>query len=349
MANPSYITPKNTSLEDKIGQMLMFGFSGKYTSDPGVKSLLNHIDKYKIGSILFLSENIESPDQLKELMNVLPVQSPKTPLWLAIDQEGGYVQRLSPKKGFKGYPAAFEVSCSLNLIEAESLYSELGEECNKYGFNLILAPVVDLNTNPDCPVIGAIKRSYSDNPEIVANYARAFVQGLKKNNQLGCLKHFPGHGSSGTDSHLDMTDITDTYHKMEILPYKILFEEEHNFLVMTSHIFDRKVDDHYPASLSKKHVTDNLRHQLGFNGVIITDDLQMGAIRKYFSLKEIIIQAIQAGNDILVFSQFFEKDKDLPEKVFDIITEAVHKGEIPEHRITESYLRITRQKKNMIF
>jgi len=335
------------TLDAKIGQMLMFGFRGKDVNEEWVQAIHGQITQYNLGGILLLGYNVRSPQQIDSLMTYLHSAPHQFPVLFGIDQEGGSVQRLSKSKGFTGFPSAQKVADSLTVDEAYDLYRDLAKECKQYGFNYILAPVVDVNVNPECPVIGALGRSFSSNPAVVSSYAGAFVRAIDKEGLLSCLKHFPGHGSANTDSHQGLTDVTQTWQPYELDPYTSLIGQGLARSIMSAHIYHAGVDSIYPASLSYQHIQMKLRTDMNYHGVVISDDLQMGAINNYYSLEEIVIQAIKSGSDILIFSQYFNPDQNLPLQVINIIKNAIATGEISEERINESFNRIIKMKQRI--
>lgn len=334
----------NVDIDDMIGQMLMFGFRGDSINDEWIKTYSSQIVDLNIGGILVLSYNIKSPTQLDSLMTHFNDLNSKYMLLKAIDQEGGRVQRLHPNKGFIGFPSAEEVANTMTPDQAYLMYSDLVQECKLYGFNYILAPVVDVNINPVSPAIGNIERSYSKNPEIVTLYATAFIRAVKDNNLISSLKHFPGHGSAENDSHQGFTDVTNTWQFLELDPYISLINSNTVQSIMSAHIYHADIDSIYPASLSEKHINYLLRNELNFSGVVISDDLQMGAIQQHYTLEETVIQAIKSGSDILIFSQYFSPDINLPNVVVNIIKNAIKDGLITKERIITSYERIAKLK-----
>lgn len=334
-------------LEVKIGQMLMFGFKGKDVDESWVQKIQSDISQYHLGGVLLISYNVRSPQQIDSLMTFLHSAPSQFPVLFAIDQEGGYVQRLSKSKGFTGFPSAQKVADSLTVNQAYDLYRQLAAECKQYGFNYILAPVVDVNVNPASPAIGAIQRSYSSDPVVVSQYAGAFVRAIDDTGLLSCLKHFPGHGSASTDSHLGLTDVTQTWQEYELNPYYDLKNQGLTRSIMSAHIYNANVDSIYPASLSYQHIQNKLRTEMNYDGVVITDDLQMGAINNYYSTEEIVLQAIKSGSDILIFSQYSNADENLPGTVVDIIKSAIERGEISEERINQSFNRIKKLKSRL--
>jgi len=335
------------TLDTKIGQMLMFGFRGKEVNEEWVQAIHSQISQYHLGGILVLGYNVRSPQQTDSLMTFLHSAPQQFPVLFAIDQEGGLVQRLSKSKGFTGFPSAQKVADSLSVEEAYEMYRDLAKECKDYGFNYILAPVVDVNVNPESPAIGALGRSFSSNPAIVSSYAGAFIQAIEKEGLLSCLKHFPGHGSANTDSHQGLTDVTQTWQPYELDPYTTLIGQGLARSIMSAHIYHAGVDSIYPASLSYQHIQMKLRTEMNYNGVVISDDLQMGAINNYYTLEQIVIQAIKSGSDILIFSQYFNPDQNLPAQVINIIKNAITSGEISEERINQSFNRIIKMKQRI--
>lgn len=215
------------------------------------------------------------------------------------------------------------------------------------GFNLDFAPCVDLNVNSQSPAIGALGRSFSADPRRVSADAQAFAQGLGSAGVLSCLKHFPGHGSAAGDSHLGFTDVTTTWDSSEPVPYRALIGQDAVDMVMTAHVFNAALDPEYPASLSWRITTGLLRGDLGFTGVIVTDDLQMRAVTDKYSLEQTVRLALDAGADILLFGNNLAYDPDLPAKVQGILVDLVRTGSVPEPRVQESYARIMGLKKKL--
>ena len=350
---PKKIGLTDEKLKEEIGQMIMVGFRG--TEAPENSDIYKTIKDVKVGGVALFDfdvpfgtfpRNIINPDQTKKLISDLQKYS-ADPLFVAIDAEGGKVNRLKQEYGFLPIlsPEAMGQDKTLTAVERES--TKLAEELKGLGFNMNFAPVVDLNINPENPVIGALGRSFSPDPEEVVNQARIFIENHLKNNIITVEKHFPGQGSAVQDSHLGITDVTDTYKKEELLPYQKLNDEGLLNAVMVGHITDKKVDSSYPATLSKVFLQDILRNQMGFKGIIISDDMQMAAISDNYKFEESIIMAVNAGNDIILFSNNSPSgyNKDVAYKVRDVIFNAVKENKVVEERITESYNRILNLKK----
>ena len=335
-------------LKERIGQMVMIGFRGTEVSENS--DIIKIINDAKIGGVVLFDfdvpsrsfpRNILNYEQTKKLISDLKKYS-SVPLFIAVDAEGGKVNRLKSEYGFLDIASPKELGELNNYEITKKEYLKLSKELRELGFNMNFAPVVDLNINAKNPIIGALNRSFSSNPDTVFIQAKVFIESLKENNIISVVKHFPGHGSSKNDSHLGIVDVTETYKEEEIIPYQKLNENNLLEAVMTAHIFNKKIDKNYPSTLSSIFLEDILRKKIGFSGVIISDDMQMGAISKNYGFKESIIKAINAGNDILLFSNNSSNnyDKDLGYKVTDIIYDAVKNGQISEKRIFESSERI---------
>jgi beta-N-acetylhexosaminidase len=340
-------------LDVKIGQMIEVGFRGLQAGPES--RIAKDIKKDKIGGVVLFSydvpsdspiRNIKSSEQVRALTRQLQSYS-DIPLFIAIDQEGGEVARLSPKFGFQPTVSAQYLG-KLNNLDSTRFYArQTALELHKAGINVNLAPVVDLNTNPDNPVIGGLHRSFSADPKIVIRNARAYIDELHKKGVIATLKHFPGHGSSAGDSHKGFVNVTKTWQRKELIPYKKLIHSGYDDIVMTAHIFNARLDSTYPATLSKPTITGILRDSIGFNGVVVSDDLQMGAIRKYYSTKEAIKRCIKAGADVLLFANNSIFDPKIADKAHHIIKQLVKEGTISKQRINQSYKRIMKLKERL--
>jgi beta-N-acetylhexosaminidase len=234
----------------------------------------------------------------RSLMKNLSALAGRFGLIIAIDQEGGRVQRFTSAQGFTDFPSARDVAAG-SVKAAYDLYRKMARELADVGVDLNFGPVVDLDIDPQCPIIGHYGRSYGADPNQVAAYAEAFVQAHRDEGLLTCLKHFPGHGSSRQDSHLGFTDITDTWSPVELEPYRILIGKNLADMVMVGHLFHHGIDPEAPATLSRAHLRV-LRETLGFTGPTVTDDLVMGAIADHYTGDEANRLALDAGCDILI-------------------------------------------------
>jgi len=251
------------------------------------------------------------------------------------------INRLQERYGFLAVPSPEELGKKDNPQETKEIISLLAQELSLLGFNVDFAPVVDVNINPENPVIGGLERSFSSNPQKVAEQAKAFIEALNSFNIISSLKHFPGHGSSKDDSHLGMTDITNTWREQELIPYQALINEGLAYMIMTAHIINKNIDPELPATLSPLFIKNILREQLGFDGVVVSDDMQMGAIVKYYGFAEALVRAVNAGCDILIISNNGETyDENSAQEAQNIIFEAVKNGDIPPERIEQAFKRI---------
>jgi beta-N-acetylhexosaminidase len=310
-------------LRAMIGQMVLVGFTGDSVTDKGFTKVRDQAARGEITGVIYLKRNIRNRKTVRAMNDQLQASTNSArPLLTAVDQEGGQIQRLTSAKGFPNTRSASRVAEQMDERAAQETYSRLAANLHAWGFNLNLGPVVDLNLNSANPIIGQLGRSFSDNPDVVVRYATAFVKGHRNNGVLTALKHFPGHGSSAGDSHKGTVDVTATWQKQELSPYKDLIRDGFADMVMSSHVVNAKLGSgnaSEPSSLSKATITGILRGQLEFRGVVISDDLQMSAIAGTRSLRDAVVQAVSAGNDILVFANDKNPDPLIPNKVADIL------------------------------
>lgn len=334
------------SMEKMLGSMLMFGFRGMSLEerDP----FLEKIRRGEVGGVILFDKdvtknaprNIQSPEQLKKLCSQLS-QAARGPIFIGIDQEGGQVRRLRPQKGFMELPSAQAMGQG-SIHETYETAEKLGAELHNLGINVDLAPVADVDTNPFNPAIGKLGRAFNSDGALVAQHALAFGQGLAKKGVIPVLKHFPGQGCAETDSHLEAMDVSNCWNaNVDLLPYAEIFKAGWPGMVMVGHITHKELDKNFPASLSKNIITSLLRKGLGWNGVVISDDLQMKAVSGQRDLKETIFLAIDAGTDILLFGNNLEWDEGLPERVWTALKELTQEKRISEERIKESWQRIS--------
>ncbi|MEM6336856.1 MAG: glycoside hydrolase family 3 protein [Bacteroidota bacterium] len=342
------------SLGIKIGQMMLVGFRGM-TLEPGT-AIYEDLTERHIGNVILFDydvtskrpvRNVESPEQVAALVEQLQAAAGDTPLLIAIDQEGGRVNRLKERNGFRPTVSAQtlgERGVEATREEARATAEQLAE----LGINLNFAPVVDVNVNPTNPVIGGIERSFSADPEAVAAHAQAVIEAHHEAGVFSALKHFPGHGSSTEDSHLGLTDVTRTWTEAELVPYRRLVSEGIVDMVMTAHIVHRELEPSgRPATLSPAIMTGILRDSLRFEGVIVSDDMQMGAIRDEYGLEDAIRMALEAGVDILTFGNNVAYEPELAERAIAIIRGLVEAGTLTEDRIDASYRRVMRLKSTL--
>ncbi|WP_319582081.1 beta-N-acetylhexosaminidase [uncultured Pseudodesulfovibrio sp.] len=339
-------------LDTMIGQMILAGFRGFSVNDEA--TIVRDIRERHLGGVILFDydvalgraeRNIRTKAQVRKLIDELKAQA-DIPLLVAVDQEGGKVQRLKKAYGFTETDSAADLGASGDEA-VRTAGATVGETLSAVGFNLDFAPVVDVNVNPNSPAIGKLGRSFSSDPEQVAHCAALFMDGMHAEGVLSCLKHFPGHGSAGSDSHKGLTDVTDTWSEAELVPYRKLIASGKVDMIMTAHIFNAHLDSKYPATLSRKVITDLLRGRLGYQGVIVTDDMDMGAIADEFGRREAVRRAIEAGADILLFGNNLAYDEHIVEKVHAVIRSLVDDGTISPARIEQSYERIMRLKASL--
>ncbi|MCF7911369.1 MAG: glycoside hydrolase family 3 [Candidatus Cloacimonetes bacterium] len=325
--------------------MLIVGFSGSVPdSNP---AFLESLNKYNPGGVVLYNRNISSPTQLHNLISYLQDHS-STPLFIATDQEGGQVARLNPQNGFPEIASARAIG-NINRISETSLWAEtIARNLAEQGINLNLAPVLDLDLEFSSPAIGKFHRSFSHLPQIVTEHARIFCQTMNRYKIYNCLKHFPGHGSATTDTHSSTADVTASWNPAELEPYQKLISENAADMIMVSHVINRNYDKLYPASLSSAIISDLLRDRMGWQGIVITDDLQMNAISKYYSLAESLRLAILAGNDLLLFGNTRSSNQVTISQLLGIINQLVLSGEIPQSLIERSNQRIRQLKAKFI-
>ena len=346
-------TPEEMALRKDIGELLIVGFRGTDIND--TCHIVRDIKEYGIGGVILFEydvpgrmrpRNISSRQQLKRLCTKLQKLSDET-LFISIDQEGGYVSRLKEQYGFPRFASAQRTAAEGD--DSVRYFARLTAKTLKdLGINLDFAPCVDVNTNPDCPVIGKIERSFSADPQRVAQCAAIWIDELQSNNVIGCLKHFPGHGSSKDDTHLGLADVSDTWQPLELEPYRRLIANGNIQMIMTTHVFNNQLDSVFPATLSAEILTNLLRDSLHFEGIIITDDLAMGAMVQQYNYEEILRRTILAGADLLCLSNNGQKyNPDIVPLTVDLIFGMVERGEISADRIRQSAERIRQMKETL--
>ena len=336
------------SLDIKIGQMILIGFA-----KPDIDSaVLREIREGKAGSLVIFEKNIPAKSSFASLKKIIWTyqKAAPIPLIVAIDQEGGRVNRLKEKYGFTRSITAQAMGKSPTLDSVRFYADATASTLAGLGINLNFAPVVDLGSNPDNPIIAKIGRSFSAKEDSVTLMAKEFIKQHRKYNVLTSLKHFPGHGSSKADTHLGMADVTNTWEERELKPYKDLIDSGYVDAIMSAHIVNKKLDSTgNPGTLSNAILTKILRQRLHFNGVIFSDDMQMHAITKHYGFEEAVKLAIRGGVDIMIFSNNIAgSDVRTVDKVHSIIRDLVLRGEISRERIDESFRRVMKLKKQII-
>jgi beta-N-acetylhexosaminidase len=296
-----------------VADLLLVGFRGSQVE--GSEEIRSLVCDVKVGGLILFerdaatgqSRNIVSPEQVKQLtadLQALALQCAGRPLLIAADNEGGLVMRLSSRVGYLPTPAPQEMGDQGDVAQTELEARRMGATLREAGINWNLAPVVDVAVNPLNPAVVTLGRTFSSDPKQVIAQARAFIQGMHEAGVLTSLKHFPGHGSSRTDSHHGFVDVTETADlKVELEPYRVLIKEGLADSVMTAHVFNRGIDMALPATLSRYTISRYLRGKLGYKGLVVSDDLLMGAIRQRYGVEEAAILTLQATVDVLLVSQ----------------------------------------------
>lgn len=338
------------TLEQMAGQMIVVGFSGDGVGDKSVGALRAQIAAGTLGGVMYLKTNVASLKAVREMNAAFRDASPALPPFLTLDQEGGAVERLTSAVGFREIPDAESIAASNAPADAESIYARMARGVADVGFTVNFGPVVDLNTNPRNQVIARFGRAFSADPDTVAAYARAFVDAHHSAGVLTALKHFPGHGSSTADSHEGFVDITRSWDAAELEPYRTLVAAGKADMVMVGHLYHADYSGgaaQLPSSLSPDWVTGVLRDDLGFDGVVISDDLEMGAIREHFSLEDTVLRSVRAGVDVLLFSNTAKPRLSLADEVRAILVAEAEADPDFAARIAESYGRIVALKKRI--
>lgn len=347
-AAPASDTKDN--LRKMIGQMIVVGFQGDSVDSPWVRKVARQIADGRLGGVIYLKDNISGEGRVKAMNMAFAEAGGDEPPFIGVDQEGGEIQRLTAAVGFREIPSASRVARRMSPLGAYRLYSALATELHDWGFNLNFGPVADVNVNAANPIIGGRGRSFSKDPDIVAQYGAAFVRAHRDAGIATALKHFPGHGSSTADSHKEVADISDTWSASELAPFRQLINAGYADMVMVGHLYDRKLqkgEQKVPASLSKAVVRGLLRRKLGFNGIVVSDDLQMDAIEKNYSLEQAAVQAVEAGDDLLIFSNYKKPDADLPDRIIAALADRAARDPRLADSIVRSYARIRTFKMDM--
>lgn len=329
---------------------ILTGFWGVRAEDPGVAAVANDISNGFIAGVILLERNIRSPSQLRELTGYLQSFSREKPIIICVDQEGGKVARIGAKQGFSEWISAGEAARAFgDEVEALRYYRDLSGELAASGVNLNLAPVVDLAKDKSSKIIYRLNRAYSDRAPEVISLARNFIKGHMYSGVKTCLKHFPGHGSVGGDTHVSPVTASDSWSADEVTPYTSLASEGLCEAVMTSHLLHEifSSSPSTPVSLSPGAI-NWIRSIDGFSGVILTDDMQMGAITKTYSEVDAFLQAVRAGNDLFIYSNYRREDRELPERLHTVLLGAISSGEVSVANHMSAAERIGRYRLDLI-
>ncbi|MEK4085903.1 beta-N-acetylhexosaminidase [Psychrobacillus sp. FSL K6-1415] len=324
------------SLEEKVGQMIFAGIKGTDITNETKKIISTH----QVGGIILFKDNLKNANQSVSLLNAIKQENTnnKVPLFLGVDEEGGRISRLPE---LTKLPTNEELGKRNDISLSYNIGKLLGKELSAFGFNLDFAPVLDINSNPDNPIIG--DRSFGKDAELVSELGLQMMKGIQSEQVISVIKHFPGHGDTAVDSHKELPIIQKSLEELqalELIPFKHAVEQGAD-VVMVGHILLPKIDSTYPASISERIITDVLREQLGYEGIIITDDMTMKAILNNLEIGESAVSAVKAGNDIVLVAHNYANVK----KTVDAILKAIEDGEITEQRIDESVKRILSIKK----
>jgi beta-N-acetylhexosaminidase len=322
------------TLDEKIGQLLIVGIDGHHLN-PSTKRL---IQSYHVGGVILYGNNIATVRQTVQLLNDLKAFNEKsgnpTPLFVSVDQEGGSVARLPDS--VKNLPANAKIGKVADRGFSTKVGKLLGHELKIFGFNMDFAPVLDVNSHPKNSVIGS--RSFGSDAGLVSRLGTATMEGISSENVIPVIKHFPGYGAVKVDAHTDLPKVSADLKRLsevEWVPFQNAIKHGAD-AVMVTHIVLTKFDRKYPASMSPVVIGNLLRDRLNFKGVVITDDLTMGAVTDHFGVGQAAVQAVKAGADIVLVGHRYENEK----RAFEAIKKAVESGEISEKRINKKIRRI---------
>ncbi|MEO3944334.1 beta-N-acetylhexosaminidase [Gorillibacterium sp. CAU 1737] len=324
------------TIDEKIGQLVLIGMEGTEMDE----TTRRFIQERHVGGIIFFKPNLQNSKQMLALSRQLKKANAGNPLplWLSLDQEGGRVTRLPSE--FVKWPTNLALGKVDSTTFSRDVGRLIGEQLASFGYNLDFAPVLDVNSNPDNPVIG--DRSFGSSPSRVSDLGVATMRGIAERQVVPVVKHFPGHGDTSVDSHIDLPVVKygmDRLNRVELVPFKAAIEQGAD-AVMVAHILLPQLDKTHPASFSKEVIDGLLRKQLGFDGVVFTDDMTMGAVAENYDLADAAVQAVLAGGDIVLVCH----DADKETLVLDALKQAVVSGKISSERLDESVTRIVRLK-----
>ncbi len=335
-------------LEPELGELLLVGFTG--TEGEENRELEQLLCETRVGGVLLFGRNVVDDTQVRRLTTAIRDRAfacgAGVPL-LATDAEGGRVMRLSPRAGYTSTPSAQELADQGDLALTELEARRIGRMLREAGIDWDLAPVVDVGYNPVNAVIVGTGRSYGAHPLAVTAHARAFLRGLHAEGVLTALKHFPGHGSSFGDSHEGFVDVTATADPdLELQPYRTLVGERVVDAVMTAHVFNRRLDSRYPATLSRATIGGLLRRDVGWQGAVVSDDLRMGAIEQHWGLAEAAVLALAAGVDVLLIAEDRLPDgRSAAAVARTAIRAALAEGRLAPDRVIEALARVAALKR----
>ena len=345
-AEPSPTSVPGPSLHEKVAGLIIVGFRGSRLDQAAW--LRTALSKTGLGGVILFDRdqetggrrNIVSPTQLTTLVGDLRAAAGDREIIVSVDQEGGVVTRLSPAHGFPPVASEATIGAADDVARARTWGTGIAHTLASVGIDLNFAPVVDLNVNPKSPAIGALDRSFSADPDVVVEMATAEIEAHRAAGVRTTLKHFPGIGSSTTNTDFGVADVTKTWTRTELEPFQRLIDAGTADLIMAGHVVNGQLDPDHPASLSKATVTDLLRGEMGWAGPVVTDDLQAAAIDDAFGFDEAVVLALEAGNDLLLFANQQGYDPKIVSRAIDAVVAAVDDGRLPATRIDEAWQRV---------
>ena len=339
------------TLDQLVGQLIIAGFRSDKVSNNS--NIVRYIKEYNLSGVILYdqdieknklgSRNIKSPAQLKMLTDNLQSIS-DNPLFISIDQEGGNVNRLNSSYGFPEFPSWQHICLLDNDLITKQFAKSMSETMTSTGINLNFAPVLDLDYG-EKTYIGKLERAFSGDPKLVIEHSKIFIDTMKNDNIISCGKHFPGQGSAKGDTHNGFIDISESWSVADLLPYTELIESNHLDMIMLSHVFNNKFDPEFPASLSHETITNSLRNDLNFKGVIICDDPSIRAISDNYDFEDMFVLMINSGIDLLCLGNNLNYDPAFIPKAVRAIRSAIEKNRISTERINDSIDRIALLKK----
>ncbi len=330
-------------LNPRLGELLLVGFHGTTLQDNAALDAL--VCETRVAGVILFARNIVDAAQTARLTRDLTARARACtgrPLLVAVDAEGGRVMRLGPAAGWTATLSHQDLGQAGDLAQTELEARRIGGMLRDAGINWNLAPVIDVGYNPANPVIVGVGRSFGANPKLVAAQARAYIAGMHAAGILTAVKHFPGHGSSVDDSHAGFVDVTDTARPdVELVPYRLLLAEGVVDAVMTAHVYNRHLDAWVPATLSRPTIDGVLRSQLGWRGVVVSDDMRMGAIEQHYGAGDAAVRALRAGVDlILIADDRLPGDRSASAETLEAIRLALRRGRLPAGQVDEALARI---------
>ncbi|MEO1103660.1 MAG: glycoside hydrolase family 3 N-terminal domain-containing protein [Pseudomonadota bacterium] len=341
-------TLRDVSLREMIGQILVVSYSGTSPNARGVKVVRDALRRSEIGGVLTFRHNIDNADDTRAINEIFKNAHPVLPAMIAVDQEGGAVMRVKPSEGGPDTPSAQTIGRG-SPGDAAAAYAAMADTLSDLGFTANFGPVVDLNVNPDNPVIARFGRSYGATAEKVLKYAEAFIEAHRARGIATSPKHFPGHGSSDDDSHDGAIDLTPTWSREELVPFAELIDRDLADMIMIGHLTLEGVTGpgELPASLSPIAIDGVLRSDLCFAGLVVTDDLAMDAVEARWGTPEATRLMLEAGGDIALVSLPAGKGMALVREITDHLVEHVETSPTLERRVREAYARVVSHKLNM--